>query len=543
MAFDGVFLSQITKQLDVIINGKINRIHQISDTEILFNIKAKERCQLMISLHSSYNRIHLTNREYPSRNEASNFIMVLRKYLEGGVITSIHQPNYDRYLVINISSRNSLGDKVDYQLYVELMGKYANLILVYQDKIIDALKRIPPFENNKRIIVPSAVFKVTDPQLDKINPDDVEKLDRYDNLFETISGFSPLISNEFYYRINNNVSFQDVFNEVKKSNKMYIYFINDEVYFHCIELKHLNSKPIVMDIFEGLDYLYFTKEEHERIRQITGDLFKFTRREIKKYQQKIDRLNMAMQEALDCDKYRLYGDLLFANQNINTKGVSSVELTDFMGNRVVVPVDGKLDAKANGRKAFVKYKKQTTSINYIQQQLDLTQNNLDYFNMIQSQLETADFASATEIRTELENYGFLTKKKDNRNKSKKSQEPHFQTIFYNDSIIMIGKNNIQNDFITFKKARKEDTWFHCKENHGAHVVINKKDLNEQEIRLCAMLAAYYSPNKDSGSIPVNYTAIKNLKKIPGNKLGKVIMNEYKTIYIDIDLELIKQYIQ
>jgi len=541
MAFDGIFLHQVVKQLQPLVNGRINKIHQVSDTEILFNIKGQLRYQLMISAHSSYNRIHITNRNYPSRETASNFIMVLRKYLEGGTIIEIKQHNYDRYLVIKVASRNEIGDRIYLDIYVELMGKYANIILVNNDKIIDALKRIPPFENNKRTIQPGALFKPTEAQSEKINPEDIKEIKNDENLFESIEGFSPILSNEFTYRLQLGQSYQTILNEILNSNKMYLYILNNDVYFHTIELTHLRKEPIILDICEGLDYLYFTKEEHERIRQLTGDLFKFTRKEIKKLETKLEKLEESYNEALDCDKWRIYGDLLMANQYLITKGVSSIEIIDFESNPIIVPVDARLDARKNGLKCYIKYRKATTSQKYIIQQKELTQNKLDYFLQIQDQLEIADFNSASEIRTELENNGYLKARKVN-NRKKKQSEPHYKIIDFDDYYIMIGKNNIQNDFITFKKAHKENTWFHVKDSHGAHLIITKQNLNENDIRLCAMLTAYYSPLKESSSIPVNYTQVKYLKKIPG-VIGKVIMNEYKTIYIDIDEKQIEQYIK
>ena len=164
MAFDGVFLHQVVKQLQPLIGKRINKIYLISDTEILFIIKGYQSFQLIISAHSVYNRIHLTDRSYPTRLSPSNFIILLRKYAEGGIIRSITQAGLDRYLTIEVDSKDKIGDKMNVEIYVELMGKYANVILVKDNKIIDALKHIPPFENTIRTIQPGARFIVTAPQ-------------------------------------------------------------------------------------------------------------------------------------------------------------------------------------------------------------------------------------------------------------------------------------------------------------------------------------------------------------------------------------------
>lgn len=540
MAFDGVFLHQVIKQLQPLVGKRINKIYLISDTEILFIIKGYQSFQLIISAHSSYNRIHLTDRTYPTRLSPSNFIILLRKYTEGGIIKSITQAGLDRYLIIEVDSRDDIGDKITTQIYVELMGKYANVILVKDNRIIDALKHIPPFENTIRTIQPGAQFTVTAPQNYKLNPFEISTVNIEDNLSKKLIGFSPLLAQEVSYRLQSQ-NYSQIIQEIKDSNSLYLTIINNEEYFHCIALTHLSDQHQCFEICQGLDYLYFTKEEKERIRQITGDLFKFTRKEISKLTKKIDNLLSSLEEALDCDKYRHYGDLIFANLDKINKGMKSVTLNDFEGNSVTIPLDERLDGKGNGKKHFTKYRKLSTGQKYINQQIDIAKENLEYFQLIQQQLEHADFNSAGEIRQELENHGYL-KAKTRKQKSKKPVEPNYTKLQYKDKTILIGKNNIQNEFITFKKSSRFDYWFHVRDGSGAHITINTSTPSEDEIRFCAMLAAYFSKNWQSSSIPVNYTLVKNLKKIPNSKIGKLILKEYKTIYIDIDEEKINAHL-
>ena len=223
------------------------------------------------------------------------------------------------------------------------------------------------------------------------------------------------------------------------------------------------------------------------------------------------------------------------------KGMKTVTLTDYSGNELTVPLDARLDVKGNARKCFQKYRKGSTGQKYIIEQLDNARENLSYFNLIQQQLEQADFRTAREIRQELEKNGYIRRKKV-RAPKKKPTEPQFLKIPFNDKLIYVGKNNIQNDYITFKKAGRIDTWFHVKDLHGAHVVITTSHPSEEEIRLCAQLAAWYSKARESSSIPVNYTLIKHIKKIPGSKLGLVSMSEYNTIYIDINVEYLRNFV-
>ena len=390
MAFDGMFLRQIIRQLQVLKGARINKIYQISDTEVLFHLHNQRKYQLMVSCHSSYNRIHLTTRSYPTRSTPSNFIMVMRKYLEAGTIDSIEQASLDRYLIITVATRNELGDRIKLQLYVELMGKYANLILVYQGKILEALKHIPPFENTRRTIHPGAQFKPTETQSGKIDPYSISDVDSHENLFEKLTGFSPLLSSEFSFRMLHGQSYKEILAVMDNSSSVFISRIGNEEFFHCLPLTHLNAEPIEMEICEGLDHLYFTKEEKERIRQITGDLFKFTRREIKKAENKIERLQASLKEALDCDIWRQYGDALYANQDLVRKGMTSITVTDYSGNELTIPLNPKLDARGNARKCFQKYRKQVTGQKYIKEQLDIANENLGYFKLIMQQLQQAE---------------------------------------------------------------------------------------------------------------------------------------------------------
>ncbi|MBQ6654717.1 MAG: NFACT family protein [Erysipelotrichaceae bacterium] len=542
MAFDGIMLHQVVRQLQPLVSGRISKIYQISDTEILFLIKAGNIRQLMVSAHSSYNRIHLTSRSYPTRSAPSNFIMLLRKYLEGGYISSIQQAGLDRYLIMEVSSRNELGDRIVLQLYIELMGKYANLILVNEGRIIDALKHIPPFENTIRTIQPGAQFKPTAPQPGKIDPFSIDDIDSEENLFERLEGFSPLLSDEVVFRMHNGQSYRQIMEQIHNSDQLYITSVKKGDYFHCLPLTHLSDQYQQYEICEGLDQFYYSREERERIRNISGDLFKFVRKEIARTENKIDKLTAQLQEAEGCDIYRSYGEVLFANLDKVEKGMTEVRIADFEGNDLTIPLDNRLDGRGNAKKHFTRYHKLSTGKKYINEQLQIAQDNLEYFSAVSRQLQQADFTVATEIKQELQNNGYLKAERRKAPHSKKSPEPAYLTIEAGEHVILVGRNNIQNNHVTFKKAGRFDTWFHAKDVSGGHVVINTDKPSEAEIRLCAMLAAYYSQARESSSIPVDYTLIRELKKIPGSKLGKVSMKQYKTIYIDIDEKTLSQYI-
>ena len=300
MALDGLLLHKLEKELSDLAPMKINKCTQVSEHEVLFHIRSKnQNYKLMISTHSQYNRINLTNEDYQSPINANNFSMILRKYIDGGHIVSIKQVGLDRLLDLEIVAYDDLTDRHVYHLYVELMGKYANIVLVENNRIIDALKRIPPFENNVRTIFPGSEF--TYPNVfEKKDPFTEDEFDENESLSKQFHGFSPLLSREFIYRIKNKETFKDIIKELEESNSLYVY--ENENQFHCIELKHLKSSYSTYPLMRGFDVIYYHKQEKERIREQSGDLYKVVKKELTKNTSKLKKLNDTLEEAMDCEK-------------------------------------------------------------------------------------------------------------------------------------------------------------------------------------------------------------------------------------------------
>jgi len=381
MALDGIMLHRIIPEIRETFPVRIQKIYQISDTEILFQVHGSHgKQQLIVSCHSVYNRILYTRRSYPTPAEPSNFVMVLRKHLEGGIMETIEQAGLDRWCTITIRRNNELGDTELWNLYIELMGKYANVILVNSDnRIVDALKRIPPFENSRRTILAGAEFVPTEPQ-NKKDPFETDVIDKELSLTKQFAGFSPFLSKEVEYRMANGQSFHDIMREIENSNMIYIANQNNEAVFHCIELTHVGecrSCPV----FEGFDILYYHKEEKDRIRQISGDIYHFVKRQLKHQTQKLPRLLSEMDEAKDCDKWREYGDLLFGYQVNDTKGMKSIELESFeTGEKIKVPLDPKYDGKSNARKCYQKYNKLKKGQVYLKEQIEICEKRNQLFH-------------------------------------------------------------------------------------------------------------------------------------------------------------------
>lgn len=543
MAVDGLILNHAVQEISHALPMKIQRIMHISENELVFIVRSqKEKLQLLISTHSVHNRIQFSSRDLVAASEPSSFVMLLRKHLDSAIIHQIEQIRLDRVVKLSIQKRDDLGDIHNYLLYVELMGKYANVILVDENnKIVDALKRIPPYENNKRTIQSGANYEdVLDRE--KLNPFELTTINLAENLTQTIDGISPLLEKEIRYRILNNQSFKDIMTEIKNSKELFLHPRADDFLAHLIELKHTETQASVYPFMQAYDRLYEEKENLERIKQHTGDLTKYVNRESKRNEKKIPKLLDSLQEAKDALKWKEMADYILAYGVHLRSGETQLEVEDFETNeKRIIPLDPKFDGKTNAKRYYQKYHKGRKGVAYIEEQIEKTKAEVEYFNTLAEQLSIASVADAIEIKEELMNLGYIPMKK--AKKSKKQSLAYIHILSDENKHIYLGKNNLQNDAITFKLAHKKDLWFHAKDYHGAHVILASDDADEKHIRLCAQLASYYSKARNSSSVEVQYTPISQLKKIPGAKAGMVQVGQYKTIFIDPDETYILDYIQ
>lgn len=541
MAFDGLFLHATARVLTPLLPLKINKIQGVSTTDTLFTLRSSNHShKLLISAHSQYNRMHLTTKNYTSFDTPSNFIMVLRKHIEAGVIVKLEQCGLDRAFKFTIQKRNELGDFKEYAMYVELMGKYANLILVDQEgRIVDAIKRIPPFLEHARTIHPGAHFIPVQP-LPKQNPFTYEQtvLSTMDFQKE-FHGFSKLLATEVAYRLDHAESFAQIMQQLAQTTSLYVYECEGKAYNHIIPLTHLNCEGKTYPLMEGIDLLFDEREEKERIRQQSGDLYKVVKKELNKNKAKLPKLEQTYTKAQGGDLYREYGDLLFAYGSQIEKGARQAVLPSFSSEAMLtIALDPKRSLKENANKYYSLYHKSKTALVEMEKQIEATLQEIDYLESIQTQLEYASFQDAIEIRQELVDHHLIAPTDTRLRKSKVKAVPNFLVFEVEGIKIYVGKNNLQNDYITYTLARKNHTWFHAKDIHGSHVLVLSEQPSEPIIRAAAMLAAFYSKARHSSSVPVNYTSAKNLKKPKNRVLGQVYLQNYKTIYIDPEPELI-----
>jgi predicted ribosome quality control (RQC) complex YloA/Tae2 family protein len=529
MALDGIILSKVRKDLENYLPIRINKIAESSKTEIVFNVHAGNvRTNLVMSFHSNYNHLCLSDRKYATFNDPSTFIMVLRKYLTNGFIFQIDQMKYDRFLLMHIRARDELYDEKEYILSIELMGKYANMVLVDENgRIIDALKKIPPYENTRRTILPGAQFALPDDQ-HKNDPFSSYVPDLEDSLVAQLQGFSKTLEKEVRYRLAKQ-AYDQIIAEIAESDSLYLTRIDDGFEYHIIPLTHLELPYEKWPIQQGFDEVYYRNDETERIRNIADDLFKIVRRQIKHYDSKIAKLHSSLEDALNLDGDKENGDLLYQYENLEQKGLKELVICGYDGQTKTIPLDPKLSVKANANKYYNIYQKKRKGKVYIEEQIAIAEEELIYFKALNEQLSIADYADALDIKDELTRFGYLKNRSNKKQNKKKVNLYRFTVDGYT---VTFGKNNLQNSYLTFEYAKNDYTWFHAKGFHGCHLVVDSSRLNEKIIRICANVAAYYSQGRYSSSVPVDYCEIRNVKKIKGARPGFVSYKNYKTIYID-----------
>ncbi len=527
MTFDGIIINKIFHLLKSFLPFYIQKINRLSKTDILLQVKSKQaKFNLIISCHPNYNRIYITNRSYETI-EADNFVLNLRRHLLNAKVEDIKNVDFDRFLIFKLRNTNELFDQVYYNLHIELMAKYANIILCNdEDIIIDALKKVAPYENINRIVQINHKLNPIQKQ-DKFNPFTLEKFE-IEYLDNKLCGFSPLLYKEFRYRLSQGESYYNIINDLHEANSVYFYPSCQE--FHLIELKHLKEKPIQLDIELAFDYIYYDLCEKERIRNLHKDVFNFFKREIKRLKQKKTKLNEEILTSETADRYKLYGDLIFTNSNLNAR-LNKIHLNDYDGNEYLIDLDSRYNLKENANLFYKKYKKLKTARKYLESQIELTDEKLDYLEAIHEDLAFADLKDIEDIRNDLIEKKFIRATNNKKNKQKKNKI-NIHQITYKDAQIYYGTNAIQNDYLSFKFAKKDDYWFHVKDMSSAHVILRADELNEDLIRYCSRIAIYFSKARYSSSVAVNYTQIKYISKIKGSKLAFVKLHKYKTIFID-----------
>jgi predicted ribosome quality control (RQC) complex YloA/Tae2 family protein len=566
MSFDGIFTYIMTQELkETIESGRITKIHQPFKHELVLQIRSRgQNYKLLLSAHPTYARVHLTNEAYDNPVEPPMFCMLLRKHLEGSIIETVRQVDLDRIIIIEAKGRNEIGDLSVKQLIIEIMGRHSNIILVDKktNTIIDSIKHLPPSVNRHRTVLPGYEY-IAPPSHGKINPllvneeTILKKLDfnsgkLAEQLVQHFSGISPLFAKEAVFRagIANRAtlpkSFMAMVEDVKQGRIMpQIYYHDTKETFYVLPLTHLQGETKTFStLSEMLDRFYFGKAERDRVKQQANDLERFIVNEKTKNEKKLKKLEQTLKDAEKAEQYRLYGELLTANLYAVKRGDKQVEVINYYdenGSTVTIPLDPQKSPSENAQSYFQKYQKAKNSLHIVQEQIERTRQEVDYFERLLQQMESASPKDVEEIREELIEEGYLRARQSKQAKKQKQGKIELERYVSSDGTeILVGKNNKQNDYLTNKLAHKDEIWLHTKDIPGSHVVIRSKNPSKQTILEAANLAAYFSKAKHSSSVPVDYTQIRYVKKPSGAKPGYVIYENQQTVYVTPNEDLVIQ---
>lgn len=589
MPFDGSVINSILFELNQKLqNGRIDKIYQPEKDELIIGIRGfQENYKLLISASSTFPRLHLTMENKSNPQTPPTFCMLLRKHLIGGRLVSINQPEFERIIEITIECQDEMGYSTTKMLTVEIMGRHSNIIFLDKEsgKIIDSIKRISFDISSVREVLPGRQYVYppsnAEGELPKLNPltasfenlqksiehqADSLKVDKF--LMKAFNGISPIAAKEMCTY--GNIEFDSDITRISDQQRLSLYKgletfaskLKQNEYkpnivieqgklkdFYCINLEmyeHLQKKYID-SISETVEKFYFEKDNKDRIKQKYGDIQKIITNRLDRCYKKLAILNDELAKAHDAEKYKLYGDLIMSNLYQITKDQSKISLLNYFSENqehIEINMDTQLTPVSNAQRYFKKYNKSKSAMVSIENQL---QENALEIQYLETQADNLDKCTEeleiNEIRQELAEQGYTKRKKPGKGKTKAvAASKPMQFVSSTGFEIYVGKNNVQNDYLTIKFAGPKDIWLHTKEIPGSHVIIKTGGMQLDDATLveAANLAAFYSKAKNSSKVPVDYTIRKNVRKPNGSKPGMVIYESNKTVYIDPNEEDIKK---
>lgn len=560
MSFDGMVTGAVVHQLNkVLTGGKIEKIYQPEADEIILNIHAgRENYKLYVSSNSSHARIHLIADSTSNPLNPMSFCMLLRKHLQGGRITAVIQKESERIVEILVDTINELGFSVNKKLVIEIMGKHSNIIVVdiASNKIIDSIKRISIDVNRYRQLLPGQqyvyppaqgkvpYYGLTEAQLASFTENAADHTAKA--IMSNIQGISPLIAEEIVYQTGrqNKTPYQILNDFVSRINsdspepKVYLQEDGTPFEFHLFSLSTLSEyyrELSFSDISEAVSYYYSNKNSSNRIRQKASDLDRAVGNSLDKLYLKKQRLSEDLLKAENSEIYRLYGELLTSNLHQIKQGASQIEVLDYYKNEpVTITLDPRFSPNQNAQRYYKKYSKSKTAVTEKKIQLSEANADIAYLESVLSYVEkAASIEEIEELRQELVEGGYLKKRKNNF-KPNRSKPAPYQYSTSDGFRVLVGRNNKENDILTFKTASGKDIWFHTKDIPGSHVILftDGKCASETALFEAAALAAYHSKGRESENVPVDYTQVRHVKKPSGAKPGMVIFTDNKTVYVN-----------
>lgn len=564
MAFDGITIANIVSELNhTIVGGKINKIAQPEADELMITVKNnRTQYRLFLSASASLPLIYLTGENKQGPLTAPNFCMLLRKHIGSARILSVTQPGLERILIFELEHLNELGDICRKKLIVEIMGKHSNIIFCQEDDtIIDSIKHISANMSSVREVLPGRTWFIPHTQ-DKMDPLSMSReaftetvfgknLPVFKAVYTSLTGFSPLIAEELCVRSGIDPKRQaqeleeteketlwqttdDLVDRIRRQDfsPVIVYQEEEPLEFAAFPLtKYQDQKSVSYEsISQVLESYYSMKNKITLIRQKSADLRRIVTTAIERTSKKYELQQKQQKDAEKKEKYRIYGELLNTYGYHLEEGARSLEALNYYTNEMItIPLDEHLSAAENAKKYFDRYTKLKRTEEALNELLEETRSDLEHLESIRTSLDIAlDEDDLVEVREELMEYGYLRRKGSSGKKKKIVSRPfHYRSSDGFD--IYVGKNNFQNDELSFKFASGNDWWFHAKGQPGSHVIVksNGEELPDRTFEEAARLAAFYSKGRQAPKVEIDYTQKKNLKKPNGAKPGFVI---YHTNY-------------
>ncbi len=545
MSFDGFFLHHMTEELRrELLGGRIQKINQPFEQELVLQIRSNRKShKLLLSAHSVFGRVQLTDTTFENPAVPNTFIMVMRKYLQGAVIEAIQQVENDRILEISVSNKNEIGDSVAVTLVIEIMGKHSNIILLDKasGKIIEAIKHVGFSQNSYRTILPGSTY-VAPPQTSSLNPFTVGD----EKLFEILhtEDLEPKRLQQIFQGLGRDTATELSGRLTADKLKTFRSFFASPTQPSLTEksfsaLLFSDSKTQMATLSELLDTFYKDKAERDRVNQQASELIRRVENELEKNRKKLGKQEEELLATENAEEFRQKGELLttFLHQVPNDQ--EQVELDNYYtGEKIIISLDKALTPNQNAQRYFKRYQKLKEAVKHLTSLIEETRATILYLESVETALSQASLTEIAEIREELIQTGFIRRRQ--REKIQKRQKPEKYLATDGQTIILVGRNNLQNDELTFKMAKKDELWFHAKDIPGSHVVIIGNLQPSDEVKTdAAELAAYFSKARLSNLVQVDMIETRKLNKPTGGKPGFVTYTGQKTLRVTPDEEKIK----
>ena len=545
MSFDGFFLHHMTEELrHELLGGRIQKINQPFEQELVLQIRSNRKShKLLLSAHSVFGRVQLTDTTFENPAVPNTFIMVMRKYLQGAVIEAIQQLENDRILEISVSNKNEIGDSVAVTLVIEIMGKHSNIILLDKasGKIIEAIKHVGFSQNSYRTILPGSTY-VAPPQNGSLNPFTVGD----EKLFQILQteDLEPKRLQQMFQGLGRDTATELSGRLIADKLKTFQSFFASPTQPSLTEksfsaLLFSDSKTQMSTLSELLDTFYKDKAERDRVNQQASELIRRVENELGKNRKKLGRQEEELLATENAEEFRQKGELLttFLHQVPNDQ--DQVELDNYYtGEKIIIALDKALTPNQNAQRYFKRYQKLKEAVKHLTSLIEETRATILYLESVETALAQASLTEIAEIREELIQTGFIRRRQ--REKIQKRQKPEKYLATDGQTIILVGRNNLQNDELTFKIAKKDELWFHAKDIPGSHVVITGNLQPSDEVKTdAAELAAYFSKARLSNLVQVDMIEAKKLNKPTGGKPGFVTYTGQKTLRVTPDEEKIR----